>query len=163
MAYPFELPSIYKIVDATGGPITTNAAITGKYISVKNAHRIWLVMQFISPGAGFASTIIPIKCTSIAGAGPTALTSVYPIWSNLATGTNDTLVVRTPAVSYAITAVQTPIVVVMEFDPEAEFNDTGYNTLSFTMATSSQATNYCCGLWFIATRFPQATPPTAVA
>lgn len=161
MSYPRELPSLFKIVDATAGPVTTNGGVTLAYVSLKNAHKVWVVLQF-TQAVGHATTVQPKKATAIAGTGVTNITVAAKIWANEDTATNDTLVVKTPATSYAVTNDIKKKIVIVEIDPDTEWGGTTFDVLGCTVSDSTQATNFVSGLYIIATRYPQATPPTAV-
>ncbi len=155
-----SLPENFKIVDATAGPVTTNGGVTCDYVSLKNAIKAWIVLQF-TQAAGHATSIQPQKATAVAPTGAVSVTSSYKIWSNLATATTDTLVARTAAVSYALSTATTKMMVVIEIDPRLEFADS-YDVLGCTISDSSQATNFVSGMYIIQTAYEQATPPTAI-
>lgn len=152
-----SLPSKFKIVQAFA-PKTTNAALTSQVVSLKNAVRAYLVLNF-TQAAAFASTPTLKQATDIAAA-TNAAGPVSRVWSNLDTSASDTLVERTSAASYAVTTATTNMQVVFEIDP-ASLTD-GYDCVYCTIATSSQATNFVSGEWIIQTAFSQATPPSAI-
>ena len=152
-----SLPTKFKIVTAFA-PKTTNAALTSVPVTLKNAVKAWLVLNF-TQAVGFASTPTLKQATDIA-IGTNAAGPVSRIWSNLDVATTDTLVERTAAASYALTTGTTNMLVVFEIDP-ASLTD-GYDVVYCTIATSSQASDFVSGEWVIQTNFAQATPPTAI-
>jgi hypothetical protein len=159
MARQLSLPQNFKIVQLFK-PQTTNASLTSQVFTLKNAHKAWAVFDF-TQAVGHATTPTLIQATSIAGstnkAGPTC-----NIWSNLATATTDTLVARTAAASYAVTTATGGMQVVFEIDPSGFDVANGYDCAYFTIATSSQATNFVSAAVYLLARYQQATPPSAI-
>jgi hypothetical protein len=82
-----------------------------------------------------------LQATSIAAgtnkAGPTV-----DIWANEDTAATDTLVKQTAGASYAVTNNIKNKQVVFEIDPTRLDGNNGYDCIYFTIATSSQATNF---------------------
>jgi len=152
-----SLPTKFKLVTAFA-PKTTNAALTSVPVTLKNAIKAWLILNF-TQAVGFASTPTLKQATDIA-IGTNAAGPVSRIWSNLDVATTDTLVERTAAASYALSTATTNMLVVFEIDP-ASLTD-GYDVVYCTIATSSQATDFVAGEWVIQTNFAQATPPSAI-
>jgi hypothetical protein len=152
-----SLPTRFKIVTAFA-PKTTNAALTSQAVTLKNALKAWLVLNFTN-AVGFASVPTIRQATDIAigtnAAGPTCR-----IWLNEDVAATDTLVAQTAAASQATDANSKNKLVVFEIDP-ASLTD-GYDVVYCTIATSSQATNFVAGEWVIQTNFAQATPPSAI-
>lgn len=159
MAYNENLPTQYKIVDATAGPVTTNGGVTSDYVSLKNAHKAWIVLQF-TQAVGHATSIQPQKATAVAPTGNISITTAVPIWSNLDTVTSDTFVARTAATSYALTTAVKKMQVIIEIDPDALGE--GYDVIGFTISDSSQATNFVSGQFFLAYRYKGASMPSAI-
>lgn len=153
------LPEQFKIVDATAGPVTTNGGVTSDYVSVKNAHRAWIVLQF-TQAVGHATVIQPKKATAVDGTGVTNITTAARNWVNADTATSDTLVAGTAATSVTLAATAKKHHVVIEIDP-ATLGDT-YDVIGFTVSDSSQATNFVSGQFFLEMRYMQGTPPAAI-
>ena len=161
MSAPFIfLPNLFKIVTATA-PITTNGTVTFDNVSMKNAVAVWLVAQF-NQAAGHATVITP-KLGAVVATCTTAITFSADWWLNTDTSTTDTLVAQTAATTLTLNAGATPQLVVARFDPAACYaQGATFDCIGATIATSSQATNYVDALWFIETKYPQATPPAAI-
>jgi hypothetical protein len=151
------IASKYKIVQAFA-PKTTNAALTSQVVTLKNAIRATLVLNFTN-AVGFASVPTLKQATDIAAA-TNAAGPVSRIWANEDCAATDTLVAQTAAASYTMAADIKNKQIVFEIDPAA-LSD-GYDCVYCTIATSSQATNFVSGEWIIETNFAQATPPTAI-
>jgi hypothetical protein len=159
MARQVSLPVNFKIVQMLK-PQTTNGALTSQVISLKGANKAWVVFEF-TQAVGHATTPTLLQATNIAAAtnkaGPSAA-----IWSNLATATTDTLVSRTAGASYALTTATGGMQVVFEIDPSTLDVNGGYDCIYFTIATSSQATNFVSATAYLQTSYQQATPPSAI-
>lgn len=149
--------SKYKVVQAFA-PKTTNAALTSQVVTLKNAIRATLVLNFAN-AVGFASVPTINQATDIA-AGTNAAGPACRIWANEDCAATDTLVAKTAAASYTMAADIKNKQVVFEIDP-ASLTD-GYDCVYCTIPTSSQATNFVSGEWIIETNFVQATPPSAI-
>lgn len=156
------LPNTFKIVDATAGPVTTNGGVTSDYVSLKNVKYAWLVLQF-TQAVGHATVIQPQVATAVAGTGAASITFTADIWSNLATGTDDTLVERTAATSYTLNNDIAKKQVIIGIDPaKCAAQGATYDVIGFTVSDSSQATNFVSGQFFLEMKYQQATPPTAI-
>ncbi len=161
MSYSKNLPEMFKIVDASAGPVTTNGGVTCDYVSLKNVHRAWIVASF-TQAVGHATGIDPTQATAVAGTAVKAITNVCRIWANEATATTDTLVEATAAITYNVTNDIKKKQVIIEVDPETLDVDGGFDVLGCTIDDSSQATNFVSVLYILATRYPGATPPAAI-
>jgi len=146
-------------VDASAGPVTTNGGVTCDYVSVKNAVRAWIVLQF-TQAVGHATVVQPQKATAVAPTGATSITTAARIWSNEDTAASDTLERQTDATSYAVTNDIKKKLVVIEVDL-AEFVDT-YDVLGCTISDSSQATNFVSVLYLVELAYASATPPSVI-
>lgn len=157
-----SLPQCYKIVDATAGPVTTNGGVTSDYVSLKNCHKAWIVLQF-TQAVGHATTIQPRVATAVAGTGVTNITFTARIWSNEATATTDTFVAQTAATSYSLTNDIAKKQVIIEIDPgDVVAMGATYDCINFTVSDSSQATNFVSGQFFLEEKYQQCTPPAAI-
>jgi hypothetical protein len=156
----YSLPEIFKLVDATAGPVTTNGGVTGQYVHARNAQRGFLVLQF-TQAVGHATVITIKEAKTIAGGSVQTVANSVQIWSNEATATTDTLVKQTAATTYTLTADVAKKMVVFQLDPALFTVD--FCVWGFTVSDSSQATNFVSGFYLLADRFPQATPRSAIA
>jgi hypothetical protein len=151
-----SLPAEFKVVEATLGPVTTNGGITLDNISLKLAHKAWLVVS-LKQAAGHATAITPLCGTAVATCS-TALPVNAKIWANEDVAASDTLVVKTAGVAYTVTNDIKAKTVIIEIDP-ATLADT-YDCVGGTIGDSSQATNFASALWIIQPRYksPIAIP-----
>ena len=157
-----NLVSKYKMVQAAA-PVTSNAQVTCDYISMKNAHKVWIVVSF-KQAATHATTVQPQAATGITPAGATSITYSATWWKNADIGTTDTLVAQTAATSGAATAGTNDQMLVFEIDPALQIATHGatFDCLGCVIAASSEVTNFVSVVYVIETRYPQATPPTAI-
>lgn len=157
----FNLPEHCKIVDATAGPVTTNGGITADYVSLKNVHKAWIVVQ-LTQAVGHATVVAVRQATAVAGTGVKALANVVPCWENEDTAASDTLVRQTDAVSITVTADVKKKQVIFEVDPSALDLANSFDVLNFTVSNSSQATNFAAGQYILWMRYKEDTPPAAI-
>ena len=159
MSCTFSLPQRTKIVQMLK-PQTTNGSLTTQVICLKTCHKATIVFEF-TQAVGHATTPTLLQATSIAAgtnkAGPAAM-----IWSNLATASTDTLVVRTAAASYAVSTATGGMQVVFEVDPASLDYANGYDCIYFTIATSSQASNFVSATAYLYTQYAGNPPPSAI-
>jgi hypothetical protein len=92
------------------------AAITGYYISLKNAVRVYVVVH-INQAAANTVGITLEQATSIAAGATTPITVSVPIWANEDCVASDRLVEQTAAVGFTTSAAQKHKMVVFEVDP----------------------------------------------
>src|SRR3990167_680897 len=150
MGAPFVyLPERFKIVTATK-ITTTNATVTFDNVSMKNAIAVWLVADYNQ--AASHATIITPKLGAVVATCTTAITFSAEWWLNSDTDTTFTLATGT-----------TPQLVVARFDPaQCIAQNSTFDCIGGTIATSSQATNYVSAKWFLEMKYAQATPPAAI-
>ena len=151
------LPENFKYVRAID-PQTAAAGADGDYVSLKNAHRAWVIVD-ITQGNAATIAITLEKATAVAGTGSVAITASVPIWSNLDTAATDTLVRRTDAVAYTTDAGVKNKQVIFQIEPAA-LGET-FDCIC-VKAGASNAANIISASYLLQTRYPQATPPTAI-
>jgi hypothetical protein len=153
----FSLPQNCKIVTLLA-PAADAAGRTGDYISLKNAHKVWLVFN-ITNGHATATPLSVNKATAVAPTGAAGLAAVFPIWSNADIAATDTLVRQTDAASFSTAAAVKDVVVVFEIDPA--ILGSGFDCIA-PVTGASNALNLTSCMAFIQERYQQATPPTAI-
>ena len=148
---PQEVPLIEAITPQAG------AAITGDYISLKNAHRA-LVMVHINQANAATVAITIEKATDVAATGTTPITTVVPIWANEDCAASDALVAQTAAVSFTTSAAVKHKLVVFQIDPET----LGAFDCITVKTGASNAANITSAVYLLEPRYKQATPPSAI-
>lgn len=161
MAFNRTLPEHFKIVDATAGPVTTNGGVTGDYVTLKNAHKAYIVVQ-LTQAVGHATVLSPKQASAVAGTGVKAV-SAGRIWANEDTAASDTLVEQAAAATYTVTNDVKKKLVIFEIDPDDFDIANGFDVLGFAASDSSQATNFISATYWLANRYLQATPPAAIS
>jgi hypothetical protein len=101
MAHKFTLPEEAKIV---GGmqPATDAAGRTGAYVSLKTAHKAYIVWHLTQGNAATVQCSVN-QATAVAGTGAKAITTAR-WWSNLDTSVNDTLARQSDGANYTTDA-----------------------------------------------------------
>ncbi len=138
---------------------TTNGALTGDYISCKDALRVTIIAKLFQ-AATHETTLGLNEATAVAPSGATPVTAVQRIWKDADTSSSDAMVPGTDAATVSATAGTNNQILVMQFDP-ATLSD-GFTAIAATLTASSEATNFADITYIIETRYPQATPPTAI-
>ena len=133
-------------------PVTTNGGVTCDYISLKNAHRVFIVATF-TQAATHATGIDPVQATLVDGTGAKAITNTVPIWENNDISATSVLVRQTDAITANVAAGTTNQVVIMEVDPAGFDVAGGFDVLGVTVDDSSEATNFVSVLAYIVPRY----------
>ena len=129
------------------------AALCADYISVKNAQKVWCVIQYAQADAN-AITWKVERATSVTPTGNVALTNTVPIWSNLDCATSDLMVRRTDAITYASGAGPADKIIVFEIDP-ANLGGS-YDVIAVSSTTVIAADQYVSMFYLIEPRYASA-------
>jgi hypothetical protein len=157
VAFPYSLPQDCKVVEAIA-PVA-GGAITGDYVSLKNAHKCWVLVHIAQ--AHIAPVAITIEqATDVSGAGHIPITNAVPIHANEDCAASDTLVAQTAAVGFTTSAAQKHKMVIFEIDP-ALFSLAGADCLTVKTA-ASDVTNITSAIYILAERYPSQNPPSAI-
>ena len=161
MAYPFCLPENYKLIAATPqGCDNDNGGVTFDSISLKYAHKVWIVLQS-QQAVGHASVVNPMVGLTVAAAN-VAITFAARWWLNVNIAATDTLVEQTAATTMAFDVAATDQMMVIEIDPEDVLAQLGtYDCLGGTVTATGQD-NYVSAMYVAAVRYEQATPPSMI-
>lgn len=158
MPLQVSLPQNGQIIEMLT-PAADAAGRTGAYVTLKNAHKAWIVCH-IAQGNAATVALTVNQAKDVSGTSAKAISVAVPIWSNLDTSTSDTLVSRTAAVSYTTDAGLKNKIVVFEINA-ADFDvANGFRTVTVATGASnaSNVTQAMC--YFFNDRFMQATPPS---
>lgn len=148
-----SIPENIVPVQLTLGPVTTNNGLTTDYISLKNAHRVCVVMSF-KQAVGHATGIDPVQAQAVAGTNVKAITSPVVIWSNEDCSASSALTRQTDAITYDLAADVKYKMVVFDIDPAGFDIANGFDCLAFTIDNSAQATNFVNAVAYIVPRYP---------
>lgn len=161
MARQFSLVAQAKPVSSMA-PATDAAGRTGSYISLKGAHKAYVVLH-ITQGNAATIAISLSQAVTVAGGSAKAVTATVPIWSNLDIATSDTLVSRTAAASYTTDAGVKNKIVIFEITPEACLDvANGFDCIAPVTGASNAANITSAQIFVVPARYQQATPPSSV-
>jgi len=142
-------------------PATDAAGRTGAYISLKNAHKVAVVVH-ITQGNAATVAISINQASTIAAGDAKALANVVPIWSNLDCAASDALVRRTDAVNYTTDAGVKHKIIIFEIDPAKLDLANGFDCIA-VVTGASNADNITSAMYYLVPhRYQQSTPPSAV-
>lgn len=157
----FTLPENLKLVMATP-PVAANGA-TYDYVSMKNVHKAWIIIQHYGGGGDTDLVLTVNEATTVAGGSATAITTgaEFQIWGGIGAGTSlDALTRQDDAITYTIdTGASGDELVVFGID--ASLLSEGFDCIAL-IDTGGHASNITSVLYALETRYPQATPPSAI-
>ena len=154
-----HLPEHFKIVQGAAGCETTNGGVTGDIVSLKNCNMAWIVLNFDN-AVGHATVINPMRATAVLPAGSVAIAHNAPNWVNDAAQTSDTLVRGADGTTVTVGNAISSKVVVIQIDP-AQMGDT-FDCMGCNITTGGAADNFVSIVYYLETRYGQATPPAAI-
>lgn len=159
MASQFTLPEEAKIVNLLA-PAADAAGRTSAYVSLKNAHKAFIVVHMTQ---GNAATVLlsPLQASAVAGTGSKAGPTTR-IWANLDTAASDALARATDAATYTTDAGVKLKIVVFEIDPAALDVANGFDCIGISTGASNAANITAAVAYLTPLRYPAASPPTAV-
>jgi hypothetical protein len=155
-----DFPEGSKIVQGVA-PVTTNGAVTADYISLKDVHRAWIVVD-LKQAVGHATGIDPVQATAVAGTSSKALTNATQIWANEDVAATDTSVRQTDAVTYDVTNDIKSKQVIIQINPGSLDVNNDFDCVSVSLDASSQVTNFVNVTYILQMRYSSATPPTVI-
>jgi hypothetical protein len=159
MASSFTLPEEAKIVSILE-PAADAAGRTGDYISLKGAHKVYLVAH-INQGNAATVALTPKQASAVAGTGVKVITTSR-IWVCDDAATSDALVRQSDAANYTTSAGLTIKVVVFEVDPSSLDVAGGFDCLTLVTGASNAANITSAVAYLTPLRYPAATPPSAI-
>ena len=151
---PQALPLIEAITPQAGD------AITGDYISLKNAHRAFVLVH-VAQGNAATMAISIQQATDVAGTGTKVITVAVPIWANEDCAASDTLVRQTDAVNFTTSAAVKHKLIVFQIDPETLDMANGFDCIT-VITGASNAANITSAVYLLEPRYAQTTPPSAI-
>lgn len=149
---PGNLQVIRGIAPAAGG-----TDITGDYISLKYAHRLWVVF-LVTQGDATKPTLSVMKANNVAGSGATAMTETAKIYATLNCATSDVLVKQIDAASFELDAALADKLVVFEIDT-AKLGS--YKAIAAKIS-GSNAANIVSALYVVESRYGTEVQPSMI-
>lgn len=150
----------YKVVQAVE-PKTTNAAITGKYISLKNVINATVIVN-LTQAVGHATVVSLYQAKDISGTGAKTLSNNVPIWANEDVSSGDSLIRKTDGTSYTVANTAKNKQVVFHIDPAKLDLNNGFTCLNVKIGASTQATNFVCAGFILYSKYAGDIPSSVV-
>lgn len=138
-----NLPEFERPVSLSAGCVTTNGGVTSDYISMKGVHEVYIVAT-LTQAVGHATAVVLKQATAVAGTGAKALANAVPIWMIGDVSLTDLYTRQTDGVSQAVAATAKTHKIVFKVMASDLDGANSFDCLNVTIATSSQATNFCC-------------------
>lgn len=150
----------YKIVQAVE-PKTTNAAITGAYVSLKNVNTATIIVN-LTQAVGHATVISLYQAQDVSGTGAKAITNNVPVWANEDVSSGDSLIRKTDGVNYTVANTAKNKQIVFHIDPaKLDVND-GFTCLNVRIGASTQATNFASAEYILDSKYAGDVPSSVV-
>jgi len=138
-------------------PQVNTAAIAGDWVSMKLAHKIWVVFH-MAQGHAAQSTLSLYEATDVAGTDAAVVTETHPIWYNLDCDT-DIFTRATDAATYELDVALKTKLVVFQFDA-SQFSS-GFDCVK-GYAGASNILNIVGCTYVLDNRYKQATPSSVI-
>lgn len=160
MSHPFSLPQSLKLVIGAA-PAADAAGRTATYVSLKNAHKAFVVVQ-ITQGHATPPALVPWQAKTVAAGSEKVLANVVAIYANQDVSLSDTLVRQTDAVNFTPDAALKNKMVVFEIDPAALDVNNGFDCITIKTGASN-ALNITSVLYLLGPhRYPGSAIPSAI-
>jgi hypothetical protein len=150
----------YKVVQAVE-PKTTNAAITGDYVSLKNAVAATVIVN-LTQAAAHATQVSLFQAKDVSGIEAKALTLDVPIWTNEDVSSGDTLVRQSNGVNYQVANTAKNKQIVFHVDPAKLDINNGFTCLNVRIGASNQVTNFACAEYILESKYGGEVPASAI-
>ena len=158
-------PETNPVIHAAEPQASNALTDTALAVSLEGADGVLMTVYQLNTNASspLILTVNEGATKTVAEAGTYPLAVVFPIWSNLDCATNDTMVRRSDAVTYTVTASAADVNVVHFYIPAAILTD-GREWVQIDATASGHASNLVSVTYQLdKTRYKSVTPPTAVA
>lgn len=154
-AFPQQFPSAQLL-----NPATDAAGRTSNYVSLKTAHKAWVVFH-ITQGNAATITLSILQAKDVSGTSSKALVNVARWWAALDEATTDVKVRQTDAVSYTTDAGVKNKTIIAEIDPAMLDLSNGFVTIAVSTGASNAA-NITSAQVYVSTRYKQDQPPSLI-
>jgi hypothetical protein len=154
-----SFPEHFKIVEGLT-PAADAAGRTGDYVSLKNCLMAYVLVH-MDQGNAATVALTPYQATAVAGTSEKVLANAVPIWASQDWGTSDALTRATDAVNFTTSAAVKHKAVLFQIDPAQLDVEGGFDCITVKTGASNAA-NITAATYFLVTRYPQTTPPSAI-
>jgi hypothetical protein len=138
-------------------PAADAAGRTGRWITIKDAQRAWIVV-YLDQGNAATVLLTPRQASAVAGTGSKVLANAVQIWANLDTATSDVLVRQTDAVNFTTDAGVKEKIVLFQIELASLDIAGGFDCITVATGASNVA-NTTSAFAELETRYSQATLP----
>jgi hypothetical protein len=141
-------------------PAADAAGRTGRWVTIKDAHRTWLI-AYMDQGNAATIALTPKQATAVAGTGIKNLVNNVPIWTILDLAASDAWVRQADGVTFTTDAGVKEKLVAFEIEAAALDVPGGFDCVTLVTGASNVA-NITSALAVLDSRYGQVTIPTAV-
>ena len=150
----------FKVVQAVE-PKTTNAAITGAYVSLKNVNTATIIVN-LTQAVGHATVVSLYQAQDVSGTGAKALSNNVPVWANEDVTSGDSLIRKADGVSYTVANTAKNKQVVFHIDPAKLDINESFTCLNVRIGASTQATNFASAEYILDSKYAGDVPSSVV-
>ncbi|WP_270474428.1 hypothetical protein [Clostridium cochlearium] len=150
----------YKVVQVVE-PKTTNTAITGAYVSLKNVIRGAVVVN-LTQAVGHATVISLYQAKDASGKDAKPLTNSVPVWANEDVSLGNSLIRKADGISYTVANTAKNKQVVFHIDPARLDVNEGFTCLNVRIGASTQVTNFTCAEFILDSKYAGDIPSSVV-
>lgn len=150
----------FKVVQAVE-PKTTNAAIVGDYVSLKNVINATVIVN-LTQAVAHATAVTLYQAKDVSGTEAKTFAVDVPIWANEDTSSGDALVRQTNGVSYQVSNTAKNKQIVFHIDPSKLDINNGFTCLNVRIGASTQATNFACAEFILDSKYAGDVPSSVV-
>jgi len=155
----FTLPEHCKIVEGCEPQVSGAGAITGDWVSLKNYHKMWIVVH-IAQGHAATTLLSPQRATDVGPLGNVAIATAIPWWTNEDLATTDLLVRGADAINFTSSATLTHKMFVCEIDPG--LHGATYDCYSIIVGDSNALNLFSVMYYLLPARYAGDQPPSAI-
>lgn len=150
----------YKVVQAVE-PKTTNAAITGAYVCLKNVIRGAVVVN-LTQAVGHATVISLYQAKDVSGTDAKLLTNTVAVWANEDVSLGDSLTRKADGISYTVANTAKNKQVVFHIDSARLDVNEGFTCLNVRIGASTQVTNFASAEYILDSKYAGDIPSSVV-
>ena len=151
-----QLPQGGLLINAWKPQVNTGA-LAGDWISLKTAHKVWVVFH-VDQGEATQPVLRMYEATNVAGDDAAVITATFPIWYNLDCDT-DIFTQATDAANYTLDVGLKVKLVVFQFD--ASLLSAGFDCVK-AYADASNILNIIGCTYILDNRYKAVTPPSVI-
>jgi len=141
-------------------PAADAAGRTGRWITLKDAKRAWIVV-YVDQGNAATILLSPRQATAVAGTGTKVLANVVQIWFIVDLSLSDAWVRQADAVNFTTDAGVKEKLVAFQIEPAGLDVAGGFDCIT-VLTGASNAANITSAFAVLETAYSQVTPPSVI-